>query len=1118
MSQSGYYKHPTISGDTVVFVCEGNLWSVPIGGGTAVRMTTGDQNCTFPRFSPNGDQIAYVSNEDGPGELYVISSAGSAPSRITYLGGNINLSGWTANGKKLLFAANSGVAFSRTSTAYSVSAQGGQPTAMPLGLLESFAINHDGATVIGTNEIDSASWKRYRGGQKGELWIDKEGNGEFKHFVRHLNGNVVCPMWLDGKVYFASDHEGIANIYSCLPNGSKVRKHTEHNEYYVRFPSTDGRRIVYTAGGDLFVLDPQTNTNTKIPIDVPLLSRQIERKLVPASEWLESFAPHPDGHSIALIARGQPIVRPNWGGHSTQHGNGNRTRYRLIDWMPDGKRFVVVNDAAGYERLEVHFADQSKKPVVVSTPDLGRFVELTASDKLVAVTNHRNELLVIDLETSTAKVRDKGEVGNIADVRWSPDGVWLAYTMPSTPTRDLFAGTGRIRVANAITGMVHDLTSGQYSDSKPAWDPDGNYIYFVSSRTFKPQWDAVKKDMGFIYAKRLYAVPLRLDIGSPFTEDPHPLVKADRESKVSALQEGTTIDIDFDGMLERVLAFPVAVGNYTSVLAVKGRVLFVEYDSVSAAHEESSGSWFYEQAARHCTLWLYDFEQQRLIQVASPVGDVHACKGGQFVFFHSGESKETIRVFDVLEEIQNETEAIDEPTNEYSRRSGLIDLSDVEVSVKPQDEWAQIFHEAWRLQAQNFWTEDMSQVDWNLVRDRYARLLPRVRTRSDLGDVLWEVLGELGTSHAYQSGGDYQANSRCYYQGHLGADLVWDKRRDGYRLTSIIRGEPGEDYADSPLAAAGLGITVGDLIVAVDGVPVSAQESPQKLLVNKAFKRVGLTLKSVNDEVRQVTINALGDEEPLRYRAWVNENRRQVHKKSKGLLGYVHIPDMGEAGYGEFYRSFQIEHTKKGLIVDVRYNGGGSVSSLILQVLLRQVKGWDISRWNGTTTYPMESVAGPKVAIANQFTASDGDIISHAMRLYNVGKVVGKRTWGGVIGIDPHHTLVDGTVITVPEYAFYFQDVGWSVENHGATPDFDIDISPQDWASGVDPQLDKAIEIALNELSANPVVVPDFSQRPRKAIPLVPPKGARKVATAGSANKAAVVGAGEKNKKTPRKR
>ncbi|MDR3613176.1 MAG: S41 family peptidase [Candidatus Obscuribacterales bacterium] len=1114
--QPGYYKHPTIFGDTVFFVCEGNLWSVPVSGGTAVRITTGDQDCSFPRVSPDGLQIAYVSDEDGPNELYVISSAGSAPVRITHMGGHISLSGWSSNGKKLLFAANSGVAFSRTCSAYSVSAQGGQPTALPLGLLESFSINDNGATVIGTNEIDSASWKRYRGGQKGELWIDSDGSGEYKHFVRHLNGNVVCPMWINGKVYFASDHEGIANIYSCLPDGSRVRKHTSHTEYYVRFPSTDGQRIVYTAGGDLFVLDPRKNSNEKISVNVPILSRQTERKLVPATEWLESFAPHPDGHSIALIARGQPIVRPNWGGHSTQHGTGNRSRYRLIDWMPDGKRFVVVNDAAGHERLEVHFADQSKQPVIVSTQDLGRFGELTASNKLVAVTNHRNELFVIDLETHTAKLIDTGEVGNISDVRWSPDGVWLAYTMPSTPTRDLFAGTGRIRVANAITGAAHDLTSGQFSDCKPAWDPEGNYIYFVSSRTFKPQWDAVKKDMGFIYSKRLYAVPLRPSVASPFIESPNPLVKVDRESRAGALQEGTSIDIDFDGILERVVAFPIAVGNYTSLFAAHGRVLFVEYDSVSAAHEEASGSWITEQAARHCTLWLYDFEQQRLIQVATPVGDVHLSKNGQFVFFHTGEGKETIRVFDVVEEIQAETDAIDEPTNEYSRRTGLIDLSDVEVSVKPQDEWAQIFHEAWRLQAQNFWTEDMSQVDWELVKDRYSRLLPRVRTRSDLGDVLWEVLGELGTSHAYQSGGDYQASARTYYQGYLGADFSWDKKRNGYRITSIIRGEPGEEGADSPLAAAGLGITTGDLITAVDGVPVSAEESPQKLLVNKAFKRVGLTIKNVADEVRQVTIDALGDEEPLRYRAWVNENRRQVHKKSKGRLGYVHIPDMSEAGYGEFYRSFQLEHSKQGLVVDVRYNGGGSVSSLILQVLLRQVKGWDISRWNGTTTYPMESVAGPKVAIANQFTASDGDIISHAMRLYNVGKVVGKRTWGGVIGIDPHHTLVDGTVITVPEYAFYFQDVGWSVENHGATPDFDVDISPQDWRNGIDPQLDKAIEIALDELSANPVVVPDFSKRPKKAIPPVP-EGASMVASAGSAN-VPVVRAGDTKKKTPHKR
>jgi tricorn protease len=1085
MSHPGYYQHAHINGDIIVFVCEGNLWSVSTKGGPATRLTTGDHDCSFPRISPDGQQIAFVGQEEGPLELYLIPSFGEAPTRITYLGSSgMNLCGWTANGKKLLFAANVGVPFSRTMQAYAVSVKGGQPTALPHGLLESIAVHENGATVIGTNEIDSASWKRYRGGQKGELWIDAKGDGEFAQFLRHIDGNIVSPLWLGNRVYFASDHEGIANIYSALPDGSEIQKHTNHTDYYVRFPSSDGKRIVYTAGCDLFVFDPATKTSAKIEVDVPVMTRQTERRLLSAPDWLESYAPHPEGHSLALIARGQPIVAPNWSGHPTQHGSGNRTRYRLIDWLPDGERFVVVSDAAGYERVELHYADKSKQPLILTNEDYGRFVELSATNGFVAVANHKNELLVVDMETITTKVLDTAEVGNIHDIAWSPDGVWLAYTYPATVTRDLFVGTGRIRVANAITGVAHDVTREILSDREPAWDPEGNYIYFVSSRIFKPQWDAVKKDMGFAYASRIYAIPLRKDVASPFIEDPKPLVKTTRATKVEELEDGTIIEIDFDGILERLIAFPdsLATGDYTSLIAVKGRVLFVQYDSVAAAHDEGDGSWVSKRAAAHCTLWLYDFEQQRQIQVASGVSDVQVAKGGEFVFFHTSDGKETIRVFDVVEEILAETEAIDEPPNEYSRRSGLIDLSEVEVSVKPQEEWAQMFHEAWRLQAQNFWTEDMSQVDWSLVRDRYARLLPRVRTRADLADLIWEMQGELGTSHAYHCGGDYQY-SNCYYQGHLGADLVWDKARGGYRITSILRGDPGDQAADSPLATPGIGVTVGDIIVAVDGVAVSASESPQKLLVNKALKRVGLTVKGADQALKQVTIVALADEEPLRYRAWVNENRRQVHKKSKGQLGYVHIPDMSETGYGEFYRGFQLEHAKKGLVVDVRFNGGGSVSALILQVLMRQARGWDVSRWNGTTTYPMEAVAGPKVAISNQFTASDGDIISHAMHLFGVGKVVGKRTWGGVIGIDPRHTLVDGTVVTVPEYAFYFEDAGWSIENHGATPDFDVDVRPQDYGRGIDPQLDTAIDVALDELRKNPVRIPDFSQRPRKPIP-----------------------------------
>jgi len=445
-----------------------------------------------------------------------------------------------------------------------------------------------------------------------------------------------------------------------------------------------------------------------------------------------------------------------------------------------------------------------------------------------------------------------------------------------------------------------------------------------------------------------------------------------------------------------------------------------------------------------------------------------------------------------------------------------------------------MFREAWRLQRDHFWNEEMSEVDWQIVYHRYFPLIQRVSSRTEFSDLMWEMQGELGTSHAYEIGGDYRSKPG-FDQGFLGADVIWDSAASGYRLDKFILGDPWDDQAHSPLAAPGVDVRPGDLLVAVNGQPVNAAISPAQLLVNQAHEEVMLTIRRERDregdreedreedktesgeveneagmkkqEVRQgkkngrkndgkndrglrtVTVHTLSNERAARYRAWVNGNRQRVHEASGGQVGYVHIPDMGSAGYAEFHRGYLAEVDKPALIVDVRFNGGGNVSSLLLDKLARRRLGYDLERWGGYSPYPRESVAGPLLALTNEHAGSDGDIFCHSFKLMGLGPLVGKRTWGGVVGTWPRHALVDGTVTTQPEFSFWFEDVGWNVENYGTDPDIDVDITPQDYRAGRDTQLERSIEEIMRLLEANPPMpLPDVSGRPSRALPKLPPR------------------------------
>ncbi|HBB34402.1 MAG TPA: peptidase [Cyanobacteria bacterium UBA8803] len=1071
--QSGYYRFPTIAGNRVVFVCEDDLWSVPALGGVAVRLTANLGEASHPFLSPDGNLLAFMGREEGNREVYCMPAEGGVAKRLTFLGANSAVVGWSRNGASIVFASNAGQPFRRIFNLYAVSPAGGLPERLPLGMAHAISYSPNGGTVIGRNTSDPARWKRYRGGTAGVIWIDPEGTGEFLKLI-DLKGNLACPMWVGERICFISDHEGIGNLYSCTPYGKDLKRLTNSTEYYVRNATTDGRRIVYHAGGELFCWDGETEAHHQIKVEFHSPQVQRQRKFVDAGEFLEDYTLHPEGHSTLITSRGKSFYFGNWEGAVTQLSPSDNVRYRLTRWLNDKQRFVTICDRTGTEVLEIHSPHIHFEPELLPHLDLGRAIEMEVSPTAdrVVLSNHRQELILVDLNTKQSRLLDKSNYFQIQGFSWSGDGRWVVYSCAETQL------TFSIKVCHIEDGRIYRLTPPRFRDIRPSFDPEGKFIYFISLREFNPIYDSIYLDLNFPQGMRPFLISLRKDTPSPFVPVPKPLVAKDKDKESedsedkSNPQSFSSVEIDFDGIEHRIIGFPVPEGLYGQVWGLKGKVLFSSFPVEGSLDKD----WAATEPQAKGRIEVYDFEEQKQDIVAIEVTDFKVSRERETLIYRS---KNRLRVCKIAT-LEDNKPAEDEP----GRKSGWIDLNRVRISVIPPQEWQQMLRETWRLQQEHFWTADMSGIDWDRVYQRYLPLVDRVTTRSEFSDLTWEMQGELGTSHAYEFGGDYRQEPD-YQLGFLGADFVYEPESDAYRVAHIVRGDSWNENADSPLNRLGVNIKVGDQLIAVGGQRVSRHRSPQELLVHQAECEVTLTFARADNpaEKRTVTVKTLNQETPARYREWVENNHQKVAQATNNRVGYVHIPDMGPEGYAEFHRYYFAEVHKEGLIVDVRYNSGGHVSQLILEKLARKRLGYDVSRWGKPEPYPTDSIMGPAVAITNEHAGSDGDIFSHCFKLMNIGTLIGKRTWGGVIGIWPRHLLIDGSIITQPEYSFWFTDVGWQVENYGTDPDIEVEILPQEWAIGKDPQLERAIALILEQLEQYPVKLPDFGERPRLTLP-----------------------------------
>ena len=1070
MNKSGYKRFPTIHDIKVVFVSEDDLWEVPSSGGVARRLTSNSGEVTNPYFSPDGKHIAFSGKEEGEKDVYVIPSGGGANKRLTYLGKNTTVVGWTADSKNVLFFTDANQPFGRMNEIYKVSVQGGLPEKLPYGLANHIAFGPNGEVLLGRNTLDPARWKRYKGGTAGVFWIDKKENGKFERFLKNIKGNLASPLWINDRIYFISDHEGLGRLYSCNINGKDTRCHSENKEYYVRNASTDGSRIVYHAGAEIFVFDPEKNETNRI--DVQYYSPQIQRqrKFVEAEKYLEDYGVNPDGNSITITSRGKSFTFSNWEGPVLQIGKSG-IRYRLTQFLRDKKNVVTIADDGGGESVEIHsYKDGKKNAKRLKNLDIGIAERMRVSPKenKVALSNNRQELFLIDLDKEKQTKIAKSNYERIEDFSFSPDGKWIVYSKSEAEfLSSLF-------LYNIETNKNHQITETGFRDFQPAFDPEGRYIYFLSQRDFNPVYDTSYFQLGFPLGSRPYMISLKKDTPSPITKEYAKLFcRSIPEIPKKKEEKNIKIEIDLDGINDRIFSFPVPEAQYLQLEGIKDGIL-ISRRPIKGALERAP--W---DSSPDVTLEKFDFFKQKTEQVAKEISNFKISMNGKTLLYRSKD-----RLFlkaELMEDMGEMPDGEHEHRPHPRAKSDWIDLSRVKVNLDPMSEWKQMYSEAWRLQKEHYWTPDMSGIDWNLIYDRYLPLLDKVASRSEFSDLIWEMQGELGTSHAYEMGGDYKLAPN-YKLGSLGADFEYDKKEKAYKITHIVKGDSWK--GDSPLRIFGVGVNEGDYIVAINGENLNAEVSPNALLVNQANNIVNVTVKTKpGNKMKTFEVKAVPNDTGARYREWVEKNRAYVHNKSNGKLGYVHIPDMMSAGFSEFHRHYIHEVNKEGLIVDVRNNRGGHVSQLLLELLSRKRMGYDLSRYGSIGSYPSHSVAGPLVAITDEHSGSDGDIFSHNFKQMKLGTLVGKRTWGGVIGINPRLALSDGSVTTQPEYATYMNDVGWGVENYGTDPDIEVEIAPQDYASGTDTQMDKAIEVAMKQLKKNPVVLPKFDNKPKLTLP-----------------------------------
>ena len=970
---SGYLRYPHIHGDLLTFVAGDEVWLAPAAGGRGWRLSADDVPVSYPRFSRDGSKLAWTSSRDGNPEVYCTDVDGSTATRLTYWGDpQTRVIGWTAAGEVLaITAANQRAAKYRR--AYAVPGGGAPPRLLPFGAVTDVAIEDTGTALLtGSMLGEPAFWKRYRGGRMGKLWTATRQDppptspSPFTRVLADVDGQLASPMLIAGRLFFLSDHEGTGNIYSCALDGGGITRHTDHDGWYARNPSTDGQRIVYHVAGDIWVLDgPDAPAPRRLEITLGSPAAGRAPRLVSAKDHLGALDCDKTGQASVVEVRGTVHWLTHKDGPARALHVDPGARARLPRVLGDTGQVVWVTDAVGDDALEIAPVDGASLEAargegagdagVVRLAEglLGHVLSLAASPdgNTVAAAAHDGRLLAVDVASGQVTELAASDNGAIDGLSWSPDSAWLAWSQPGI--RPLT----RIRLARIAGGQVIDVTDGRFADTSPVFTTDGLYLAFLSQRSFDPVYDAHTFDLSFPLGGRPYLVPLAAGTPSPFgpVPDGRPL---DAENGDDPAAE-PAVAVDPDGLAERVAAIPVEEARYRYLRPVKGGLVWLRAPVAGVLGEggaDPDDDW------PRPALQRFDLRKREVKELAGALSWFRVSGDGTRLVVRDHDELR------VLPSARKHDDAVETIT---------VDLSRARFTADPAALWRHAYGEAGRFLRRDYWTPGMSGVDWDGVLGEYRPLVDRIRSAADFADLLWEVLGELGTSHAYVTAAASDARD-CVPVGQLGADISRDVA-GRWVVDRVLPGESSDPRARSPLAAPGVVVRPGDELVAVDGQPVDPGRGPWPLLAGAAGKPVELTIRpvSADPEVRRrVVVVPLRSDRRLRYQDWVAGRRRLVRELSEGRLGYLHIPDMMGEGWAHFHRDLQTEMSRDGLIFDVRGNSGGHISELVVEKLARRVIGWCLRRWLQPQPYPREARRGPLVTVADEFAGSDGDIVT----------------------------------------------------------------------------------------------------------------------------------------------
>ena len=1052
------FHQPDVSETQIVFAYGGDIWIVPKAGGMATKLSSPKGEESFPRFSPDGSQIAFSGNYDGNTDIYVLPSTGGVPVRVTHHGMSDRMLDWYPDGKSLLYASSMESGKQRFSQFYQVSAAGGLPEKLPISMGEFGSLSPDGSKIAFTDRSRVfRNWKRYTGGWAPDIWLFDLKTLSSENITNNIASDEL-PMWVGDKIYFLSD-QGSAQRYNIwvYDTRTKASKQVTHfTDFDVHFPSDGPSDIVFEAGGKIQLLDLATEQVREIAIDIVSDQMTLKTHKESVEKYLQNATIAPDGNRVLVEARGDVFSLPAEEGFTQDLTRTPGFAERNPAWSPDGKYIAYWSDKSGEYELTLRdlTSGNIEEQVTHLGPGFRYDLYWSADSKKIAFVDQTMHINVFDLTTKTNNAIDQDPSlfeGGLRGWRcsWSSDGRWMAYS------KTMDNGNGAVMIYDTKDKKLTQATSGFYSDLNPTFDREGKYLYLITNRSFNPVYSDFDNTWIYPNATELAVVTLRPEVKSPLAaandtvavtkdkKDEKEADKADKEAK------DETVTIEFEGFERRIIILPPEAGNMGNLAAADGKIIYMRYPNSGSDGEDSE-------------LMFFDLKEKESKTIMKNVNGYELSADGKKLLVRQGRNLGVVGV------------------GSDQKMDKQLALNKMEMTIDPKAEWQQIFNDTWRFERDFFYDKNMHGVDWAAMRKQYGDMIQYAVTRNDVNFILGELIAELNASHTYNGGGD-QETPEHKAVGYLGVD--WAKDHGQFKIKTIIRGADWDSEVRSPLDEPGVNVKEGEYILAVNGMALADYTDPWAPFEGLSNETVELTVSSTPDweNVRSVVVKTMSDETRLRNLAWIESNRKRVDEESGGKLGYIYVPSTGIDGQNELVRQFYGQWNKQGLVVDERFNNGGQIPDRFIELLNRKPLAYWNVRDGKDWQWPPVGNFGSMVMLINGWSGSGGDAFPDYFRKAGLGPLIGGRTWGGLIGISGAPTLIDGGGVTVPTFRMYNPDGTWFKEGHGVDPDIQVLEDPTQLAKGVDTQLERAIAEALKLVKDKGPIHPEPPQKENRA-------------------------------------